>query len=132
MLEKLKDALDRFAWRHLAGHLKIGPATFYGANPMHFAANAMHFAVNVDVPALGVTLCAAPPVGRFGWYFYASPNANPEAAVLGFGPGIERHNAERIRERLEVLSTSPNEEHEVAGLARKWRVRTLDPAPSDA
>lgn len=125
MLEKLKDALDRFARRHLAGHLKIGPATFYGAN-------AMHFAVNVDVPALGVTLCAAPPVGRFGWYFYASPNATPWAAVLGFGPGIERHNAERIRERLEVLSTSPNEEHEVAGLARKWRVRTLDPAPSDA
>lgn len=132
MFEKIKTLLGSFARRHLGGHVRIGPATIYGAN-------AMRWAVNVNVPALGVTLCAAPPSTGDGWYFYASPNATPWAAVLGCGPGLDHWDRARIRERLEVLSRSPHPEHEVANLAERWgvaghsaRTRTGEAAPGEA
>lgn len=115
MLSRIKQRLVEFAEKRLSGHLTLGPVTLYGAN-------AMDWAVNLRLPALGVTLCAKPPTKRRGWYVYASPNATPWAAVLGFGPGLGKENGERIAERLDVITESPHRSDEAAKLWALWGV----------
>ena len=115
MLSRIKQRLVEFAEKRLSGHLTLGPVTLYGAN-------AMDWAVNLRLPALGVTLCAKPPTKRRGWYVYASPNATPWAAVLGFGPGLGKENGERIAERLDVITESPHRSDEAAKLWLIWGV----------
>lgn len=54
-------------------------------------ANAMHWAVDVRTP--WGFLCAHPTTSTFGkvwpWYAYFSPDATPQSALWGFGPGFD-------------------------------------------
>ena len=87
--------LERFLYRYLGGHLQIGPVTFYGHN-------AMHFAVNVRVGRRG-HFCFRPTVYQFGhwwpWYCYLSPNATPQSATWGVGPGFETEDRKQMNRR---------------------------------
>lgn len=107
IIERIREAVDRFAERHLDGHVTIGPLTLYGAN-------AMRWMATLRVEALGVTLSFRPPwfPGKgpgdewAGWCFYASPNATPWAAVLGCGPGISLADRRKIEAWLDAASSS--------------------------
>jgi hypothetical protein len=117
IIERLKGGAERFAARHLSGSVEVGPLTLNGAN-------ALHWMAELRVPALGVTLCARPSApswinGR-PWYFYASPNRTPWAAVLACGPGIQRDVGERIADRLNVLADSPRPETEAEKIWALW------------
>lgn len=84
--------LDRLLNRYLGGHLSLGPVTLYGHN-------AMRYAITVWCRPLGLYLCARPSTPHRGWYFFASPNATPCAALVAFGPGIESYERERVLAR---------------------------------
>lgn len=109
MFEKLK----KFVERHLDGHLTLGPLTIYGANAMDWGGSLL-------VRALGVYLCAKPSTKKRGWYFYASPNATPWAAVVGIGPGLDHFEKKRINDRLCVLLHSPRPEIEAEKIWALW------------
>jgi hypothetical protein len=120
IIERIRAKARELAERHLSGHVTIGPLTLFGAN-------AMDWAVQIYVAALGVSLCAKPTTSRRGWYFYATPNCTPWAAVLGCGPGLGRENGERIAQRLGVLAESPRPETEAEKLWMLWGPK---PAPA--
>ena len=73
----------------LAGHIRLGRMTIYGAN-------AMHWAINIATKRWGY-ICFRLPFPCFGrwWplYFYVSPNATPWAATFMLG-GDDRSNRE--------------------------------------
>lgn len=112
LIRRARSAVSDFSWRYLSGSVSLGPLTLHGDN-------AMAFQADLHVQALGVTLSLRPGI-RLPWHFYASPNGTPWAAVVACGPGIERHNAVRIRDRLAVLSQSPHRTDEVAQLVHRW------------
>ncbi len=63
------------------GHINLGKRiTIYGNN-------AMHYAINIWTKHFGY-VCFHPTVGRWGWYFYLSPNATPWAATFAKGSGL--------------------------------------------
>jgi hypothetical protein len=71
--------------RYLGGSLRLGPVVTYGFN-------AMHVAINIRTRRWGY-LCFHPTIRCFGvwwpWYFYASPNATPQAATFAIGPWVD-------------------------------------------
>ena len=71
--------------RHFGGHFNLGPITVYGWNAMHVA---------VNIRTVWGFICFHPPFRVFGkwwpWYFYISPDATPQSATYGIGPGFNR------------------------------------------
>jgi len=81
--------------RHLGGHLSF---KLLGHRITIYGFNAMHVAINIHTRRWGY-ICFHPPMPRWPWYLYASPNATPWAASWGIGPGIEREEKNRIKHR---------------------------------
>lgn len=91
---------DRWQDRILRGHIRIGRATIYGANAMHWA---------VNVRWRGTYWCFHPTTRTFGghwrWYFYISRNATPWAATFLLGPGVDRTDREALADRKRGVIT---------------------------
>jgi len=98
--------LHRWYWssrfrpvRHrLQGHVTL---SLFGKRITVYGLNAMHIAVNISPTRWGY-VCFHPPVPRWPWYFYVSPNATPWASTFAIGPGVDKtEKAEAKLRRLE-------------------------------
>ena len=102
-----REILHRWYWspwfkpirRKLQGHITL---RLLGKRITIFGLNAMHIAVNISPTRWGY-VCFHPPVPRWPWYFYVSPNATPCASTFAIGPGVGKvEKAEAKLRRLEL------------------------------
>ncbi len=102
MIQAIRKLIDRAGEKYLGGHVSIGPVTLYGWN-------AMHIAAQVWCESTGAYICVHPTTrvfgGRWPWYLYVSRDATPGSAVIGFGPGFEYYDRERVRWRIQQAAT---------------------------
>lgn len=87
---------DRLRDRLFTGHVRVGPVVIYGANAMHYA---------INIRTREGYICAHPTTGRndaWPWYLYVSPNATPQSAWWGIGPGYDGPRARFDPERNDV------------------------------
>jgi len=78
----------RWQDRIFRGHASFGPVVIYGANAMHWA---------IVIRTRWGTVCYHPSTRTYGshwpWYFYVSPDATPQSASFGCGPGYREDRA---------------------------------------
>ncbi len=77
-----------FFERHFGGHFSL-----FGHRFTVYGWNAMHFAMNIRTKRWGF-ICFHPTFKMFGvwwpWYLYVSPDATPQSASWGIGPGYHQ------------------------------------------